>query len=150
MKNNIRILLKRPCISKLQFVKSIKDLTGLGLKESKDIVDNICKMPFGAIEFEILDNFTLFDVKNKLSEVSFAFDDKDDTLQVVSYELSSGIKLQREKKMLQLGVGTNEEYIEFLSEIILNNFSNSKDLLTFVLNKLTKEELIDTLNKTKF
>ena len=41
MKNIVRIKLINQCVGKLQFVKNIKELLGLGLKDSKDIVDNL-------------------------------------------------------------------------------------------------------------
>ena len=39
MKNKIRIQIIEPCRNKLYFVKLIRDCTGLGLKEAKDLVE---------------------------------------------------------------------------------------------------------------
>ena len=39
MKRTIKIKLVRPTSEKLRFVKLIKECSGLGLKESKDLVD---------------------------------------------------------------------------------------------------------------
>jgi len=38
-KTNFDVVLKSPGANKLQIVKLVKDLTGLGLKEAKDVVD---------------------------------------------------------------------------------------------------------------
>jgi len=42
-KTNFDVILKAPGANKLQFVKLVKDLTGLGLKEAKDLVDGAPK-----------------------------------------------------------------------------------------------------------
>ena len=42
-KTNFDVILKGPGPNKLQIVKLVKDLTGLGLKEAKDLVDGAPK-----------------------------------------------------------------------------------------------------------
>ncbi len=42
-KTNFDVILKAPGANKLQIVKLVKDLTGLGLKEAKDLVDGAPK-----------------------------------------------------------------------------------------------------------
>ena len=42
-KTNFDVVLKSPGANKLQIVKLVKDLTGLGLKEAKDLVDGAPK-----------------------------------------------------------------------------------------------------------
>ena len=42
-KTNFDVILKAPGANKLQIVKLVKDLTGLGLKEAKDVVDGAPK-----------------------------------------------------------------------------------------------------------
>lgn len=39
-KTNFDVVLKAPGAAKLQVVKKVKELTGLGLKEAKELVDN--------------------------------------------------------------------------------------------------------------
>lgn len=39
-KSNFDVVLKAPGAAKLQVVKKVKELTGLGLKEAKELVDN--------------------------------------------------------------------------------------------------------------
>ena len=42
-KTNFDVVLKAPGANKLQIVKLVKELTGLGLKEAKDLVDGATK-----------------------------------------------------------------------------------------------------------
>jgi large subunit ribosomal protein L7/L12 len=42
-KTNFDVVLKSPGANKLQIVKLVKELTGLGLKEAKDVVDGAPK-----------------------------------------------------------------------------------------------------------
>ena len=42
-KTTFNVILKAACASKLNVVKIVKDLTGLGLKEAKDLVDGAPK-----------------------------------------------------------------------------------------------------------
>jgi large subunit ribosomal protein L7/L12 len=42
-KTNFDVVLKAPGANKLQIVKMVKELTGLGLKEAKDVVDGAPK-----------------------------------------------------------------------------------------------------------
>jgi large subunit ribosomal protein L7/L12 len=42
-KTNFDVVLKAPGANKLQIVKLVKELTGLGLKEAKDLVDGAPK-----------------------------------------------------------------------------------------------------------
>ena len=42
-KTNFDVILKAPGANKLQIVKLVKELTGLGLKEAKDLVDGAPK-----------------------------------------------------------------------------------------------------------
>ena len=42
-KTNFDVVLKAPGVNKLQIVKLVKELTGLGLKEAKDMVDGAPK-----------------------------------------------------------------------------------------------------------
>jgi large subunit ribosomal protein L7/L12 len=57
------VILKNAGASKLNVVKLVKDLTGLGLKEAKDLVDGAPK----AIK-EKVDKATAEDLKNQLTE----------------------------------------------------------------------------------
>jgi len=62
-KTSFNVILKAAGASKLNVVKIVKDLTGLGLKEAKDLVDGAPK-PIK----EGVDKATADDIANKLKE----------------------------------------------------------------------------------
>lgn len=62
-KTSFDVILKAPGANKLGIVKIVKELTGLGLKEAKDLVDGAPK----AIK-EGVDKATSEEIKNKLTE----------------------------------------------------------------------------------
>jgi large subunit ribosomal protein L7/L12 len=62
-KTAFNVILKSPGANKLGIVKIVKELTGLGLKEAKDLVDGAPK----AIK-EGVDKATAEDIKKKLTE----------------------------------------------------------------------------------
>ena len=62
-KTSFNVILKAPGANKLGIVKIVKELTGLGLKEAKELVDGAPK----AIK-EGVDKATSEEIKNKLTE----------------------------------------------------------------------------------
>lgn len=62
-KTSFNVILKAAGANKLGIVKIVKELTGLGLKEAKDLVDGAPK----AVK-EGVDKATAEDLKNKLTE----------------------------------------------------------------------------------
>lgn len=150
MKNIVRIKLINQCANKLQFVKNIKELLGLYLKDSKDIVDNICNMPFKSVELEIPMNKSISDVKKLLDGLSWTSISSDDEISFYNYEINGGVQWQREANMLKLGIGSREDYLDFIKQSIQTNFGNSEELITFVLNKLSDEQLHETLEKIEY
>ena len=62
-KTSFDVILKAPGANKLGIVKLVKEITGLGLKEAKDLVDGAPK----AIK-EGVDKATSEEIKNKLTE----------------------------------------------------------------------------------
>lgn len=148
MKNIVRIKLNNQCASKLKFVKYIKELLDLGLKDSKDIVDNICSIPFKPVELEIPIDKNISDIKKLLDDLSWT--SYGEELSFYDYEINGGIQWQREIKMLQLGLGEKQDYLDFIKQHIETNFGNSEELLKFILDKLTTEELQETLNKISY
>lgn len=145
MKNVIKIKLVNDCNNKLQFVKNIKELCELGLRDSKDIVDKICLKPYTPVEFEIPTGVTTKEAHDKVKyNLSFSGD------YIVDFEINGGTQWQREAKMLQLGVGERQDYLDFLKQHIQTNFGNSEELLIFVLDKLTQEQLQETIDKITY
>ena len=141
MKNIIKVKLINDCNNKLRFVKNVKDLCDLGLRDAKDIVDRICQKPYIHVEFEVPMDITTKEVYDKLT-----YELAPDNI----LEINGGTQWQREIKMLQLGVGERQDYIDFLKQHIQTNFGNSEEMLTFVLDKLTQEQLQETIDKIKY
>ena len=142
----IRFKLLSRCDNKLQVVKLIKDCTGLGLKDSKDIADlmfdNIglvreieLREPYLDKNGEIIRPFELFTSKIK------DFGD---------FYVTGGLSWERNAKMLGLGVGDLEDYANFVSEYMtLNNTEENKMILETLFSKLNKEDLVELVNQIK-
>jgi hypothetical protein len=125
--------------------------------EVKDIVDNICTQPFKYVEFEIPNNSSIYDVKKVLDDLSWTNIHGDgwsthspDEMAFYNYEINGGVQWQREANMLKLGIGSREDYLDFIKQSIQTNFGNSEELITFVLNKLSDEQLKETLEKIEY
>jgi hypothetical protein len=142
----IRFKLLSRCDNKLAVVKLIKDCTGLGLKDSKDIADlmfnNIglvreieLREPYLDKNGEIIRPFELFSTKIK------EFGD---------FYVTGGLSWERNFKMLSLGVGELEDYVNFVSEFMtLNNTEENKEILEVLFTKLEKNDLVELVNKIK-
>jgi hypothetical protein len=145
MKNIIKIKLVNDCNNKLQFVKNIKELCGLDLRNSKDIADRVCQKPYLPVELDIPTGISTKEAHDKIRyNLSFSGD------YIIDFEINGGTQWQREIKMLQLGVGERKDYLDFLKQHIQTNFGNSDEMLTFVLDKLTQEQLQETIDKIKY
>jgi hypothetical protein len=145
MKNVIKIKLVNDCNNKLQFVKNIKELCGLDLRNSKDIADRVCQKPYLPVELDIPTGISTKEAHDKIRyNLSFSGD------YIIDFEINGGTQWQREIKMLQLGVGERKDYLDFLKQHIQTNFGNSDEMLTFVLDKLTQEQLQETIDKIKY
>ena len=147
----IKIKLVESTPNKLLFVKLIKECSGLGLKEAKDLCDELHAKPNIVQEIPIRDWEThdystgkstpaITDFRKK-----FATEIKDVGGKFV---VNGGVQWERNVKMLSLGIADKPDYAEFMKDYILNKFDNSEDILTFVLDKLSKEDLQEIFNKT--
>jgi len=123
--------------SKLAFVKLIKEVSGLGLKESKDIVDTFDYDINRIVEFEISRDKSIEQFRKDLKDVGG------------QYLVNGGLEFEREYKLLTLGLGEQEDYIDFISDN-LNYFTNQEDTIKFILSKLTKEDLIELTKKLDY
>lgn len=121
------------------FVKILKDYTGLGLRDSKDICDILHEFPYRPVEFlldppaDILPNEYAKSFREELSEMGLEFD------------MSGGTDFERNRKLLVLGLGDKEDYVSFLQEELINQ----KELLNLVLNKLSKDDLKEIFDNIK-
>ena len=123
--------------SKLAFVKLIKQVSGLGLKESKDIADTFDYDINKTVEFEIPKDISIDQFRKDLKEIGG------------QYLVNGGLEFEREYKLLTLGLGEQEDYVDFISEN-LNYFTNQEDTIKFILSKLTKEDLIELTKKLDY
>lgn len=123
--------------SKLAFVKLIKQVSGLGLKESKDIADTFDYDINKTVEFEMPRDISIDQFRKDLKEIGG------------QYLVNGGLEFEREYKLLTLGLGEQEDYVDFISEN-LNYFTNQEDTIKFILSKLTKEDLIELTKKLDY
>jgi hypothetical protein len=145
----VKLIEKTP--NKLAFVKLIKECSGLGLKEAKDLCDNIHNYPERVHEMPIRD-WETYDYNTGVTTPATTDYRIKFTTEIKNiegrYVVNGGIQWQRNVKMLSLGIADKPDYIEFMKDYILNKFDNSEDILTFVLDKLSKEDLQEIFNKT--
>lgn len=118
------------------FVKILKNHTGLGLKDSKDICDRLHELPYRPVEF-LLDS----PVDINPNEYAKSFREE---LSEMGLE-SGGTDFERNRKLLVLGLGDKEDYVSFLEEAMINQ----KELLTLALNKLSKDDLKEIFDNIK-
>lgn len=134
-KIRMRCVEKTP--SKLAFVKLIKEVSGLGLKESKDIADTFDYDINKVAEFEIPISKSIEQFRKDLVDIGG------------QYLVNNGIEFDREYKLLTLGLGEQEDYVDFISDN-LNYFTNQDEAVKFILTKLSKEDLIELVNKLDY
>jgi hypothetical protein len=119
--------------NKLALVKLIKQVSDLGLKDSKNIVDTFDYDINMSVEFEILNNKSIEIFRNELKEIGG------------QYSVNGGVEFDRELKLLKLGLGQEKDYVDFISENL--SYTNNEDIIKFILGKLNKEDLIQIINK---
>ena len=138
----VRLLLHTKCERKLQFVKILHANTrirGYGLKNCKDICE------------DIFDNFETGNLRN----VEFEVDDRDkfysdlrDNYSESEFSLNGGIQHDRDVKILQLGLGEKEDYVNYFIENI--KFLDDDQIIKLFNNisvYLTNDNLKETFNK---
>jgi hypothetical protein len=140
-KQIIRIKLKVGSSNKLQLVKLIKECSELGLKESKDICDRLHSYPDSVQTFEARQDNTGINYAKKFREEIKNCGGE--------FIVSGGTGLMREFKMLELGIGDNQDYADFIVDYYENGFEDQTDFLKFVVSKLKREELISIFEKAK-
>jgi hypothetical protein len=140
-KQIIRIKLLEKCTNKLVFVKLIKDCSVLGLKESKDVCDSLHNYP-GVIQN--------FEARQDNTGINYAKKFRDEIVNCGGkFIISGGTDFMRNFKILDLGIGDNEDYANFIVDYYENNFEDQKEFLKFVLSKLNREDLMSIFEKSK-
>lgn len=141
----IRFKLLSKCDNKLQVVKLIKDCTGLGLKDSKDIADLMFNNVGLVREIELTEPY-IRDGKvfNPYQEFTTKIKEFGD------FYVTGGLSWERNAKMLSIGVGETQDYVNFVSEFMtLNNLEENKLILESLFSKLEKEDLVELVNQIK-
>ena len=141
----IRFKLISKCDNKLQVVKLIKDCTGLGLRDSKDIADEMFNHIGLTKEIEIVEPYM------KDGKVFNSFEEfTTKIIQFGDFQVTGGLSWERDSKMLGLGIGETEDYANFVSEYMsYNNLEENKMILGILFSKLEKEDLVELVNKIK-
>ena len=121
----IRFKLLSKCDNKLQVIKLIKECTGLGLKDSKEIADKMFDNLGLVRELEILEPYT---------KEGYAFNPYEEFTKKIhefgDFQVTGGLAWERNAKMLGLGIGEIEDYATFLSEYMsYNNIDENKMIL---------------------
>jgi len=149
----VKIRLVKPTSEKLRLVKLIKDCSGLGLKEAKDLCDNMHASPLKTFEMPIRD-YATYDYNTGISTPSNV-DYKAKLISEIKeidgeFVINGGTQWERNAKMLSLGIGEESDYSDFIKEHILTSaLVDSENILNFALSKLSKEELIEVFSKIK-
>lgn len=141
----IRIKLLSKCENKLQVLKLIKDCTGLGLRESKDIADLMFNNIGLVREIELTEPYLREgNVFNPYQEFTTKIKEFGD------FQVTGGLSWERNVKMLSLGIGETGDYVNFVSEYMtLNNKEENKEILEVLFSKLKKEDLVELVNQIK-
>ena len=131
----VRVKMLEPSGSKLQLVKSLKDLTGLGLRDSKNIID---ELHYGREQTIILNS------RDDARTLKKQFNDYG------KFQINGGVDHDRNIQLLSLGLGETQEYIDEISDRIFFQLDdeNSKLMLNFALSKITQDNLIEILNES--
>jgi hypothetical protein len=142
--NKIRVKLLK-CDYKLSFIRLIKVCTGLGLRDSKDIADELFNSPGLYKEITLLENEVVDGV-----HYNYYKDFIEEIHKLGEFEVIGGLSWERNLKMLVLGIGDLDEYTSFLSEYMsFNNSEDNKIILEKIISKLKKEDLIEIVEKIK-
>jgi hypothetical protein len=129
-----RIKLIHPTSHKLYFVKLIKDCTGMGLKESKDLCDALHtpNVSWQSIQFsgpEMIQKFRL-----GLRDLPSG-----------QFSITGGQDFDRDVKLLKLGFGEIDELRKLIIEHLLLNPEDCEKVLTKLIGKLPKNKLIEII-----
>ena len=141
----IRFKLLSKCDNKLQVVKLIKDCTGLGLKDSKWIADEMFNHIGLVKEIELREPYI------RAGKTFNPYEEFTKNIRDFGhFQVTGGLSWERDSKMLGLGIGETEDYANFVSEYMsYNDLKENKMILEVLFSKLEKEDLIELVNKIK-
>lgn len=140
----IRFKLLSKCENKLQVVKIIKDCSIYGLKDSKDIADDMFNHIGLVKELELTEPYL------RDGNVFYPYEEFLKIKNYGDFQISGGLSWERDAKMLGLGIGEIDDYANFVSEYMThNNTEENKMLLENLFTKLKKDDLVELVNKIK-
>ena len=135
----VTLTLRKSGNAKLNLVKAVKDITGYGLKESKEIVDNLAYQQ-QIIKFSASTD-DIHRIKGYLNNCYG-----------IEYSMTD-VETIRDRKLLELGIAEHGDYVEELANQDLNELYNCKfdpnlvrELLIKRYQNLTEEYLKKALN----
>jgi hypothetical protein len=132
----VKLKLNKIVSLKLQFVKTIKDYTGLGLREAKFVVDDLHADMSKSVEITISNNKNVDDL---IKEIKLYLKDE--------VSVNGGLEFQRNHNLLSLGIGEKEDYIEHILE--WSNIQNDEKFFRKVLEHVSKENLEKLVGEIK-
>lgn len=135
----IRIIQTKVEPAKLSFVKAIKDLTGFGLKESKDLTDILNDRQRINGKGEITMTINSYNAENKIKE----FETQINEFCKGNY-IVEGRSALRQRKFLELGIEDKDGYIAYILEHM-----SDEDTRVTILSMLTIEQLKEIFNIIK-
>lgn len=137
--DKIKIKLISPAKQKLQLVKLIKEFSGMGLRDSKDLCDSLHDNPHLYHDMPIDRTITIVDPVKRFTLELKNIDGQ--------FLVNSGIQWERDVKILKLGIADKSDYSDFLKNYIFSSFENSENILNLALSKLSKEQLEEVFNQ---
>lgn len=115
---------------------------GLGLRESKDITDNIFTLPYKFVSINIINDDDLPHFQKKLRDINWSDNNE-------NYILQGDLAWLRNYKFLQLGIAQKEEYSDFIIDSIKLDLYNNHEVLKDIIEKLSKDDLVEIIKKYK-
>jgi hypothetical protein len=138
----ITIKVIKPTSKKLHFVKGIKFVSNLGLKDSKDIADTLFNnVDISGIGIVNIDVWSDQEAKDRLGQgASYLYNSvstvENDLRRYLSEFCDDG-KFEvlgrasiRKQKLLELGLGEKSDYIEYIDDFIHLNRKSMVDILS--------------------
>lgn len=161
--NRIRITQRKKESQRLSFVKALKDVSGYGLKEAKDLADSLNysfdktlshvsdyakENQNSFIEVVLPGKFASDRTHSQTNEAIRAFIKHLNENCTGSYEVTGGTEWEREMKLLSLGVGVDSDYVNFITRVIMCR--DQAGIETFIsehLSTLDRKKLEEIYNK---
>ncbi len=145
---NIRISQRNTENCRLAFVKNLKDITGFGLKEAKDIADKLNYSFNAGDRISITVPVQLLNVlgSSDVTTLDYDYSIRNFTRKIGesctgNYIVDVGVEWGRESKLLSLGIGSDSDFISFIKKMIM--YKNSSDIEDFIGELLSSRDRVE-------